>query len=236
MKNFSLELPTRTEFGNGVISKAGEEASAFGKRALLVYGKESLKRNGVYGTITSSLKENGIEWKEHAGVSPNPLLSHAYKGVEAAKEFGADLIIAAGGGSVIDESKTIALGYYSDSEEDLWKLFTREKAADKGLPIIAVQTMPATGSEMNLAAVITNDSTREKFSTRSVYAAPKVSLLDPSVTVKIPLRQTAFGCVDIISHLTEGFFSHKDSFAPVQGGICAGTCICSEKKHGYTFR
>ena len=222
MKNFSLQLPTRIEFGRGVIGKAGEEASVLGKRALLVYGKESIKRNGVYETITASLKANGIEWTEHGGVSPNPILSHAYKGIEKAKDFGADLIIAAGGGSVIDESKTIALGYYTDSIDELWKFFTREKAPGKGLPLIAVQTMPATGSEMNLAVVITNDKTREKFSTRSLSAAPKVSLLDPSVTVNIPLRQTAFGCVDIISHLTEGFFSHQESFAPVQEGYSLG--------------
>ena len=218
MKNFSFQLPTRTEFGEGVLNKSGEEALKFGKKALLVYGKESIKKNGVYDAITDSLKKNGVEWKDYGGVSPNPTLSHAYKGAETAREFGAQLIIAAGGGSVIDASKTIALGYYTDSEEELWKFFTREKAPENGLPLIAVQTMPATGSEMNLAAVITNDKTREKFSVRSVYAAPAVSLLDPSVTVKIPIRQTAFGCVDIISHLTEGFFSSRDSYAPVQEG------------------
>ncbi len=222
MKNFSLHIPTRTEFGAGVISKAGEEASKLGRKALLVFGQGSIKRNGVYDTITSSLEKSGIEWKEYSGVSPNPLLSHAYKGAEAARDFGAEMIIAAGGGSVIDASKAISLGFYTESEKELWKYYTREKPAGKGLPIIAVQTMPATGSEMNQASVITNDTTREKFSTRSIYSAPVVSLLDPEITTAIPLRQTAFGCVDIISHLTEGFFSSRDSFAPVQEGYALG--------------
>ena len=235
MKNFSFQIPTRTEFGEGSIKKAGEEAAKLGKRALLVYGKESIKRNGVYETITDSLKKSGIEWKEYPGVSPNPLLSHAFKGAELAKEFGADLIIAAGGGSVIDESKSISLGYYTDSETDLWKFFTREKTAENGLPIIAVQTMPATGSEMNQAAVITNDTTREKFSTRSIFIAPKVSLLDPSVTVTIPLRQTAFGCVDMISHLTEGFFSNRDDFAPVQEGYSLGLASAVKRSMDILF-
>ena len=222
MKNFSFQIPTRTEFGEGTITKTGEEALKLGKRAFIVYGRESIKRNGVYSTITDSLKKNNIEWEEYGGVSPNPLLSHAYKGAELAKDFNADLIIAAGGGSVIDESKTISLGFYTESENELWKFFTREKTPVKGLPIIAVQTMPATGSEMNQAAVITHDLTREKFSTRSIDIAPKVSILDPAVTLTIPLRQTAFGCVDIISHLTEGFFSNNDSFAPVQEGYSLG--------------
>lgn len=136
MKNFSFQIPTRTEFGEGSIKKAGEEAAKLGKRALLVYGKESIKRNGVYETITDSLKKSGIEWKEYPGVSPNPLLSHAYKGAKLAKEFGADLIIAAGGGSVIDESKSISLGYYTDSETDLWKFFTREKQLRTDFPLL----------------------------------------------------------------------------------------------------
>ncbi len=229
MINFSFQIPTRTEFGDGVIAKTGEEALKLGKRALLVYGKESIRKNGVYDTITESLRKNSVEWKEYSGVSPNPLLSHAYEGAKAARDFGADMIIAAGGGSVIDESKAISLGFYTESETELWKYYTREKPAGKGLPIIAIQTMPATGSEMNQASVITNDKTREKFSTRSIYSAPVVSLLDPSVTVKIPLRQTAFGCVDIISHLTEGFFSNKDSYAPVQEGYALGLASAVKK-------
>ena len=229
MKNFSFQLGTRTEFGPGSIDRIGEETALLGKRAFFVYGKGSIKRNGVYERIINSFKANSIEWKEYSGVSPNPELFHAYKGAEEARDFGAEVIVAAGGGSVIDEAKAISLGYYCSSKEDLWKFYTRDKVPVNGIPIIAVQTMPATGSEMNQAAVITNEITREKFSTRSMFIAPKVSLLDPEITVKIPLRQTAFGCADIISHLTEGFFSNNDSFAPVQEGYALGLASAVKK-------
>lgn len=223
MKRFSLHLDTRIEFGEGVIERIGEEAAVLGKRAVLLYGKESIKKNGVYDVIVRSLKDHGVEWIEHPGVSPNPVLSHAAEGVDKARAFGADVIVAAGGGSVIDEAKGIALGTASgEAGSELWKYYTRERKAEKALPIVAVQTMPATSSEMNEASVLTHEETREKFSVRAHVLAPRAALLDPSVTVNIPLPQTAYACTDIISHLTEGFFSNSDDFAPVQEGFALG--------------
>jgi len=222
MKNFSLHLDTRIEFGEGVIERTGSEAALFGKRALLLYGKGSIRKNGVYDAVTGSLKKAGIEWIEHAGVSPNPRLSHTYEGAEKAREFKADVIVAVGGGSVIDESKGIAVGVYTDSRDDLWDYYLRKKLPGQALPIIAVQTMPATSSETNAASVITHDETREKFSMRADAALPKTALLDPAVTATIPITQTAYACADIISHLTEGYFSSDDDFAPVQEGYALG--------------
>ena len=137
-----------------------KETSSYGKKALLLYGKESLKLNGYYERIIKSLKEYSIPWVEHSGVSPNPRLSHSWEGVVNAKEFGAEVIIAAGGGSVVDEAKAIAAGIDCNSIDELWAIFQRENKPQKVLPIIAIMTMP-TASEMNNTSVITNDLTRE---------------------------------------------------------------------------
>ncbi len=219
MKNFSLHLQTRIEFGQGTIARTGEEAAKLGKRVLLLYGKGSIHRNGVYDAIVKSFQENQIEWVEHGGVSPNPRLFHTWEGAKLAQEFNADLIVAAGGGSVADEAKGIAAGFYTGGADELWDFFTRKASVKQALPIISVMTMPATSSEMNEASVITHDETKEKFSVRTSLLAPKVAVLDPNVTVDIPMKQTAFACTDIISHLSEGFFTHTDPFAPVQEGF-----------------
>lgn len=221
MNNFSYELITRIEFGADVIKSVGEEAKSFGSRALLVYGGGSIRNNGVYDTIIESLQESGIAWREFSGVSPNPVINHAFAGALAAKEFEADVIIAAGGGSVIDESKSIAVGRYLESSEQLWDRFLGKTAVEQAIPIIAVQTMPATSSETNLVSVMTNDRTREKFGLRSPLIAPKVALLDPEVTKTIPMNHTAYGSVDIMAHLLEGYFS-STVFAPVQDNFALG--------------
>lgn len=232
MNNFTLELRTRVEFGAGVIKRVGEEASAYGKKVLFLYGKESLKKTGYYNVIIESLKKSGIEWIEHSGVSPNPKLSHAFEGVVLAQKFGAEMIVAAGGGSVIDEAKAIAAGIDYHSEDSLWSLYKREIKPFKILPIIAIMTMPATASEMNNTSVLTNDTTREKFSISNVNYFPQVALMDPNITVSIPLDQTAYAGTDIISHASEGYFCNDDAFSPVQEeyalAICKATKRCMD--------
>lgn len=222
MVDFSLQIPTRTEFGRNIIGTVGTEVRAFGKKALLLYGRNSIKQHGIYETITDSLAGEGVDWVEHPGVSPNPKLSHAFKGSQLAKQHNVDVILAVGGGSVIDEAKAIALGYYTSSQEELWGFYTRDAVPSCALPIVAVMTMPATSSENNSASVITHDETKEKFSVKSTLIAPRVSILDPEVTLSIPLVQTAYACTDIMSHLSEGYFTHHDSFSPVQEEYALG--------------
>lgn len=229
MNRFSLHLKTRVEFGQGVISSVGREASAFGKRALFLYGQGSIKKNGIYDTVVQSCIDHGISLKEHPGAVPNPVISHAFSGAQAAREFQADVIIAVGGGSVVDEAKCIALAYYTSSTEELWQYYLRKKTAQQALPIIAVMTMPATSSEMNGASVMINDETKEKFSTRSQVLVPEVALLDPSVTLDIPLHQTAYAAADIMSHVLEGFFTRTDPFSPVQEELSLGLMSASKQ-------
>ncbi len=208
MQNFTFHNPTRIIFGKGTIAKLGAEASRAGKKALLVYGGGSIKKNGVYDAVSASLAAAGITVIEHAGVKPNPVLSHAREGVKKAGENGCDIVIAAGGGSAIDEAKAIAAGAaYSG---DLWDFFSGKAGIKDALPLFTVLTIPATGSEMNSGCVITNEATKEKFSAMGSALFPRVSILDPETTMTLPATQVAYGAVDALSHLIEGYFSTTD--------------------------
>lgn len=220
MKRFEFYNPTRIIFGAGVLAETGATVAGYGTRALLVTGRESLKKSGVYDTLVSSLKNAGVDIIDFSGVRPNPLLSHAREGGRLAAAEKADCIVAAGGGSVIDEAKAIAMA--ACDKGPLWDFFTRKRRPQAALPLIAVQTLPATSSEMNPAAVLTNDETREKFSCRSSLLNPAAALLDPETTLSLPLDQTAYAGVDMISHLLEGYLTSQDPYAPVHDGYAEG--------------
>lgn len=220
MVNFEFNLPTKVIFGRGVLDKIGEECCGIGKRVLFVYGKESLKRSGLYDTIIGSLKGVGIAVVEHSGVSPNPTIEHTVAGVKRGRSENVDFVLAVGGGSVIDEAKGVAAGI--PSEDPLWSYYTGEKSLKKALPVVAVQTLPATSSETNPVSVITNTETQEKFTVRTPLLTPKVAFLDPEVTLTIPIQYTAYACFDIMSHISEGYFNATDPFAVVQDGLAEG--------------
>ncbi|MBI9101885.1 MAG: iron-containing alcohol dehydrogenase [Spirochaetales bacterium] len=220
MTNFEFCTPTKIIFGRGVLSRLGEEASLWGKKALFLYGKGSLKRSGLYDQIKKQLSDAGIEVVEHGGVEPNPLLEHAEAGAEICRRDGVDFILAAGGGSVIDESKAIACGAMND--EPLWDYFSCKAPVKAALPVMAIQTQPATSSDNNPVSVMTNPASGEKFGLRSPFLAPKVSFLDPEITFTIPLAYTSYACFDMVSHLTEGYFNTTATFSPVQDGFTEG--------------
>lgn len=219
MVNFEWETPTKIIFGEGCLSRLGAEAARWGKKALLVYGKDSIKKLGIYQQVLDQLKAASIEVVEHAGVKPNPILSHAEEGARKAREQGVDIVLAVGGGSVIDESKGIAIG--ARHSDPLWDFYLRKVQVQKALPLLAIQTFPATSSELNQVSVLTNDRTGEKFSVRSNEIFPKVTFLDPTFTIHIPIQQTAYAVTDMLSHLMEGYFTQSRDFA-VQDGLVEG--------------
>lgn len=204
MKDFSFHNPTKIVFGKGKISKLGEEVSKTSKKVLLVYGRGSIKRNGVYDQVVNSLKSYNVEFVELPDVKPNPILSKVHEGINLARKEQVDGIIAIGGGSTIDSSKTIAAGFYYDG--DIWDAFTGKYKAEKSLPIYVVLTISATGSEMNGGAVITNEETKQKYSFWSDKSYPRVSILDPTVQFSLPPIQTANGAADAIAHVLELYF------------------------------
>lgn len=218
MNSFEYGIPTKIVFGADTISGIGEHVNGFGKKVLLVsYGKASLEKYGIYETIMSSLGSADIEVVEFYGVKPNPIISHVREGVDLAKREKVEVVLAVGGGSVIDEAKVIAAGAHS--EADPWDFFEGKAEISSALPIITVLTIPATSSEMNSGAVISNEEKLRKDGFFSPFFFPKVSVLDPTVTYSIPQKQTAYSAADIISHLLEGYLTHRDEWAPFQDGL-----------------
>lgn len=208
MKNFNYNIPTKVLFGKGKVNEVGKEAKKYGDKVLLVYGKGSVKRSGLFDIVVESLKNSGIHIYELADVDPNPRIDSVYKGAELCREMGINLIIAMGGGSVIDCSKAIAAQahYHGDVWQDLYvehKLNTLVSA----LPVASILTLAATGSEMNGNSVISNMSTNQKLAIGHDLLRPVFSILDPEYTFTVNQYHTAAGVVDILSHLFEQYFT-----------------------------
>lgn len=222
MKAFTFHNPTKVIFGNGSVSEAtGNCVVEQGSRVLLVYGKESIKRNGTYDKVIASLNAAGVtSITEFSGVKPNPRLSHLRAGIELARSEQVDVILAVGGGSVMDEAKGIAAGVFY--EGDPWDFYCGKAAPEKALPLITVPTLPATASEMNSGTVITHDETKAKYGFFSEFLFPKAAVMDPELTHSIPKDYTAYAGVDAISHLIEGYFTGNANWTPFQDRYVEG--------------
>ena len=211
MQNFTFNIPTVVHFGKGQISKLGEEIASRASRVLVVYGGGSVKRNGVYDGAVEQMKAHGIEWVELSGVEPNPRIITVRKGVELCRANKLDGVLALGGGSVIDCSKSIAAGACYDG--DVWDFPSGKAVPEKALPIFTVLTMAATGSEMDTSAVISNMETHEKVGVSAPGMRPVVSIMDPEYSFTVSKFQTAAGTADIMSHVMEVYFNnHPDAY------------------------
>lgn len=224
MNDFTYVNPTKVHFGRGAIGNLGDELKSMGaSRVLLVYGGGSIRENGVYDAVQSQLSAAGAEVVEHGGVQGNPVLTHVREGVAKARECRTDLVLGVGGGSVIDESKAIAMGAAADG--DVWAFFAQRAKPEQSLPVMAVLTLPATGSEMNGIAVVTNEETDEKNAVRYPgLLNPAVSFLDPETTFSLSAQQTAFACTDILSHVMEAYLTTPAEHLPVQDRLMEGVC------------
>jgi len=228
MKNFVFHNPTKILFGKGTIPSIGPETAALGKKALMVYGQGSIKKNTIYDQVTNSLEDACVTIVEHNGVQSNPVLSHVHQGIRLAKENKIDVIVAVGGGSVIDSAKAIAAGALV--EHNVWKFFTGRKSIKDALPLSCVLTLAASGSEMNSGMVITNEETNQKFGFANKHLYPRVSILDPSATFSVSPDYTAYGAVDAIAHVLEFYFTNQEPYTPVQDYFMEGlvkSCIDS---------
>ena len=220
MKSFEFHIPTKIVFGEGKISLIGSYAEQYGKKLLLVYGKGSIKKNGVYNKVVKSLNDVHLDFIEYTGVKSNPVLSHVNEGIKLARKEKVDFILAVGGGSVIDEAKAIAAGLCYDG--NVWDFYDGTAKIKEALPVLTILTIPATASEMNGGTVISNEQTRQKFGFIDEHLFPKLSILDPTATYSISPDYTAYGAVDAISHATEGYFTHDSGWYPVQDRIVEG--------------
>lgn len=220
MQNFIFENPTKIVFGKGQIKKTGREVSKFGKKVLMVYGQGSIKRSDIYDQVIASLNDADIEIVEFPGAKTNPVLSHARKGIDIARKEKVDVVLAVGGGSVIDTAKTIAVGAKTD--DDVWDFFTRAKAITDALPVLTVVTLSASASEMNPAAVITKEDGARKFSIRSPFIQPKTSILDPTVLFTLGPDYSAYSAVDAIAHMLECYFNNTEPESILQDRLVEG--------------
>lgn len=218
MDAFVFQNPVKLIFGNGQTKeRLVTELKPFGKKVLLVYGGGSIKKNGIYDEVTALLEEGGFEVSELSGVEPNPRLSTVKRGVEACRDQDIDVILAVGGGSVIDCTKAIAAGAKYDG--DPWDLVTKKAVPEAALPFGTILTIAATGSEMNAGSVITNWETNEKHGWGSPHTYPAFSILEPKNTLSLPKDQTVYGIVDMMTHVLEQYF-HPQTNTPLQEHMC----------------
>lgn len=208
LNNFSYYTPTKIIFGDNTVCKIGSLASSHGASKVLIhYGSDRVKKSGLLSIVQKSLDEQGIQHIGLGGVVPNPRLALVQEGISLAKDEDIDMIIALGGGSVIDSAKAIAYGAKYDG--NVWDFYNKKAVAKEVLPVGVILTIAATGSEMSDSSVISNDKTKEKLGYNSDLSRPVFSILDPSLTITLPPYQTAAGCVDILMHTFERYFTSK---------------------------
>ena len=216
MENFKYYTPTKVVFGRGVENQVGELVKEQGCRKVLVhYGSGSVLRSGLLDRVLDSLKAEGIPAVELGGVVPNPRLSLVREGIELCRREGIDFILAVGGGSVIDSAK--AIGYGVANEGDVWDFYEKKRQAKGCLPIGAVLTISAAGSEMSDSSVITNEDGWLKRGYSSDYGRARFAVMNPELTMTLPKYQTASGCVDIMMHTMERYFNMSENMELTDG-------------------
>lgn len=206
MLNFEFHTPTKVFFGKDTHKQVGNILNNYGfKKILLHYGGGSIKKTGLYDQVIESLNRNKIEFIELGGVEPNPKVSLVRKGTQICKEEKVDMVLAVGGGSVIDSSKVIAVAALSD--HDPWEFLSKKETPTKALPVGTILTLSASGSEMSNSAVLTNQEGDLKRGFGSDLNRPLFSILNPELTYSVGKFQTGCGIVDIMMHTLERYFT-----------------------------
>jgi len=209
MNNFIYHMPTKVIFGRGTENEVGAEVASSGcKKVLLHYGKDSIKRSGLYDKVVKSLNDARVDFVELGGVMPNPRLSLVHTGVDLCRKEGVDFILAVGGGSVIDSAKAIGVGVPYDG--DVWD-FYEGKPVEDCLPVGVVLTIPAAGSETSLNSVVTNEDGDFKRGIGAQVMRPKFAILNPELPMTLPPYHMACGAVDIMAHVMERYFTKLKS-------------------------
>lgn len=203
MNNFVFQNPTKLIFGKGQIARLAKELPR-DKKILVTFGGGSVKKNGVYEQVVAALE--GFDYIEFWGIEPNPKVETLRKAVEICKREGVEFLLAVGGGSTLDGTKLIAAASVVDA--DAWELVLNPSLYGGTLPFASIMTLPATGSEMNRGAVISNLTTGEKYSFYNTY--PLFSILDPETTFSLPPFQVACGLADTFVHVMEQYLTITD--------------------------
>lgn len=205
MNGFIYDIPTRVYFGENQLEHLGEALSKYGKRVLLTYGGGSIKESGLYDKVVVEVEKAGLKLFELSGIEPNPKVASVNQGAAICKKEKIDVLLAVGGGSVIDCTKFIGAAAFYDG--DAWDILIEKVTVTQCLPIIDILTLAATGSEMDSAGVISNPETKDKIGLMFPVMRPKVSFLDPTNTYSVSRYQTACGAADMLSHIIEVYFN-----------------------------
>ena len=221
MKNFTYYAPTRVMFGKGTEEELGKIVSGYGFHKVLIhFGGGSVKRSGLLERLEKSLAAAGVEYVEFGGVQPNPKLSLVREAIQVCVQEQADLVLAVGGGSVIDSAKCAAAGA-AEPSVDPWEYLSRVKTVDKSLPVGVVLTIAASGSEMSSSCVITKEDGGLKRSFNSDLSRPLFAIMNPELTYSVSKFQTGCGTVDIMMHTLERYFG-TDGEAPLTDRLAEG--------------
>lgn len=215
MENFTYYTPTKLIFGDNVIEQLPTKLAKFGKKVLLTYGGGSIKKIGLYDKVIKLLSD--FEVYELPGIEPNPKYSTSVvDGVNLCKKHNIDVVLAVGGGSVLDCSKAICAGALYEGET--WDLITYKVETKKALPLVDILTLAATGSEFDSGGVISRTETNDKVGYISDHLFPAISFLDPKYTFSVSKKQTAAGTADAINHVIEQYFTSPTS--TLTDGLC----------------
>ena len=210
MQSFQYYIKTNVVFGEGSVCRTAELVKKHGgSRVLVVYGGGSAKRSGLLDRVFALLDEALIPYDSIGGVQPNPRVELAREGVKRAVEFRADLILAGGGGSVIDTAKAIAHGA-ANPETDIWEFWKRRAVPTRSTPVGVILTIPASGSETSDSAVLTNEQECEKRGLNTDLNRPAFAILDPKLAMTLPPRQVSCGVTDILMHTLDRYFTPAD--------------------------
>lgn len=207
MHSFTFYSPTEVVFGPDTELQAAELVQKYGgSRVFVVYGGGSVQRSGLLERVTKVLTDAGLAVECYGGAKPNPTLEHARDGVRKAIGFGANLVLAIGGGSAIDTGKAIAHGV-ANPEQDIWNFWSREVPLERSMPVGVILTIPAAGSEMSNSSVLTNEDIGRKRGLSTDFNRPKFAIMNPELTYTLPDYQIGCGIVDIMMHTMERYFN-----------------------------
>lgn len=206
MDHFQIHAPTQIIFGKNTEIQAGQWCKYYGAHKVLVhFGGQSAQKSGLLDRVCASLRNEGLEYILLGGVVPNPQLTLVHKGIELCRQENIDFILAVGGGSVIDSAKGIGYGLANPGE--IWDYYMKKKEITACIPLGAVLTIAAAGSEMSNCSVITNEEGWLKRGLSTDYGYCKFAIMNPELTYTLPAYQTACGCTDIIMHTLERYFT-----------------------------
>ena len=201
--------PTILHFGTDVVNGLENIISGYGKRVLLITGNGSVVRSGLLQKVHDQLRNDGLETFEYRGIKPNPVIEDVDAAAALGRKHNVDVILAIGGGSVIDSAKIISITIPVDHSG--WDFYSGKAKPKTSVPLIAILTLAATGTEMNPFAVLSNHKTNEKNGWGHPLLYPRHSFLDPHYTLSVPENYTAYGIADLIAHSLEAWFGAGDA-------------------------